>query len=170
MNWCEFISGVYSNRVLGHGMECKAVFQPPASFQDLAELESQLGAKLPTDLRSLLLQSNGVMSMLKLRDGDWMEDMWLFWTTSNVIEQNHQLRRATMHPFDDTRRSCPRAEELLFFASDGADGIFAHPVNAKGVAEPSVLVWTPIGDELTPIASSLKDFVEGSLTGQTPHY
>ena len=170
MKWCDFISDVYVRRKLVEGLESKAIFQPPASIQDVAELEAKLNTTLPAELQSLLLETNGVMSVLRIDDGEWFNDMWLLWPTTDIVDQNRHLRLATMHPYDDNRRYCERADELLFIASDGADGIFAHPVNANGVAEPSVLVWTPIGDELTPIAPSLKDFVEGWLTGQTPHY
>ncbi|MBI1832962.1 MAG: SMI1/KNR4 family protein [Planctomycetes bacterium] len=85
MIWCDFISDVYAKRKLDHGMESKPVFQAPASIQNCADLESQLGTALPAELRSLLLETNGVISLLKIDDGEWFEDMWLFWPTSQII-------------------------------------------------------------------------------------
>jgi hypothetical protein len=170
MNWRDFIAELYGKAPHAVGFTCKPDFRPSASIAEIANLERQLNTLLSTDLRSLLLDTNGVMNLMKIDDGDWFEEHWLLWTVAEIIEQNIYLRRASMRPYDDNRPYCPRADGLLFFANDGADGIFAHPVKAQRAAEPSVLVWTPIGDELTSIAWSLKDFVEGWLTGQTPRY
>ncbi|MBM3995794.1 MAG: SMI1/KNR4 family protein [Planctomycetes bacterium] len=166
MNWRDFIIEVYADAERAPGIRSKPDFRPPALSQDFAELESLLKVLMPLELRSLFLDSNGVMSMLSVDDGDWFEDMWLFWPISDMVKQNLRMRWATMHPYDDNRRYCPRGDDLLFFASNGADGTFAHPINAQGVVEPSVFVWTPIGDELTLLASSLKEFVRAWLTGQ----
>jgi|ERR1022692_838804 hypothetical protein len=114
MNWCEFISEVYAARQNVPGMASKAVFQPPASNEDVTAIELQLNVNLPTDLNSLLRETNGVLEMDRTDDNDWFVNMWLLWTTSEIIEQNRHLRRATMHPYDDNRRYCPTPMNCCF--------------------------------------------------------
>src|SRR5438067_2438889 len=136
MNWRTFIYGMYAKQEHGDGLESKALFHPPASIQELADLESQVGTSLPADLRSVLLETNGVMSTLKIDDGDWFENMWLLWPTYQIINDNLLMRRESAAgeyegPFQD----------LLVFANAGTDGIlFANPIEHR-VAAPNIMAW-----------------------------
>jgi SMI1-KNR4 cell-wall len=166
MKWCEFISEVYAVRQNAPGVASEPAFQPPASYEGVAAVEQVLNVKLPTDLKSLLLETNGILEMLRIDDGEWFENLWFFWTTSDIIEENLHIRRATMHPYDDNRRYCPRADELLFFAGSGwTDVQLAYPVNGEGLAESRVVAWYPILNELIELAPDLAQFIEGWLSG-----
>ena len=161
MKWRDFISDVYAMRHLAEGIESKAHFQPPALTQDLADLEAQLNVTLSSEFRSLLLEMNGVMSLLKIDDGDWFEDMWLLWPTHQIISENLIRRRESAEGICDGP-----FEDLLIFANAGSDGIlFAHPIK-DGAAVQAVVAWFPAEIELLPIAPTLKHFVEGWLNGQ----
>src|SRR5438552_3310696 len=94
MSWRELISGIYAGVKGAPNIASKPAFYPAASPQDIADLEVQLEAKIPPSLRSLLLESNGVMQMLAIYDGQWFEDMWLLWTVREIIEQNRPFRAA----------------------------------------------------------------------------
>ena len=104
-----------------------------------------------------MLETNGVMDMMAIADGDWFESMWLLWQIEEVMEQNRSYRAAGAYERD--------FHDLVFFAGAGTDGVlFAFPV-VDGVSESRVVVWHPILDELDHLAPSLEGFLRGWLTG-----
>ena len=93
--------------------------------------------------------------------GDWFECMWLVWPTDQIIRENLLVRSEGAEGTYDSD-----LHDLLFFAGAGSDGIlFAHPIAEDRIAALEVVVWHPIDDELTEIAPSLEEFVQGWLTG-----
>lgn len=59
-----------------------------------------------------------------------------------------------------------RLDRLLFFANAGADGVlFAHPIATTGDVLDEVLVWEPIEQRARLFAESLRDHLEGWLSG-----
>jgi hypothetical protein len=158
MKWCEFISEVYAARQNVPGMASKPVSQPPAFNEDITAIELQLHAKLPTELHSLLRETNGILELMKIDVRDWFENIWLLWSVERIISDNLAFRRESAQglyegPFQD----------LLVFSNAGTDGIlFAHPVT-QGQVRSEVVAWYPPEVELRQIASSLKEFLEGWL-------
>jgi hypothetical protein len=160
MNWRELIIGIYEDRRQQPGIAGKPEFHPGASAATIAHAETALNAALPSSLRSLLLETNGVMDMMAIDGGDWFESMWLLWMTEEVVEQNRYYRAASEEKTYERDFST-----LVFFAGAGTDGIlFAFPVE-DGVCAPRVAVWYPIIDELDELSPSLEDFLRGWLTG-----
>lgn len=159
MNWRALITGIYENRPHQSGIAGKPEFYPGASSASVVDAETALNASLPVSIRSLLLDTNGVMDMMAIDGGEWIESMWLLWTIAEVVEQNRFYRAATVEgTYERDFRS------LVFFAGAGADGIlFAFPVE-DGICAPRVVVWHPIMDELDELAPSLEDFLRGWLT------
>jgi hypothetical protein len=152
MNWLEFIANVYGARQHEPGTATKPRFEPPASILDVDELETRLHVSLHSDLRALLLESNGVMEMLAIDGGEWFDNMWVVWPTSEIVAKNESFRKGNV-----------THDDLLFFASAGTDGIlFANPVE-KHTAQSSVVAWFPIEDELRLVAPSLREFMQGYL-------
>jgi hypothetical protein len=161
MSWREVITDIYEHRPHQPGCASKPVFYPAASVKDIVYAESQLVAKFPLSLRSMLLESNGVMDMLAIDRAEWSENKWLLWSIAEIIKGNLFCRAQRE---DGTYERDFRA--LLFFAGAGFDGIlFGFPVGEDHVCAPDVVVWYPIGDEVTGIARSLEDFVSGWLKG-----
>jgi hypothetical protein len=159
MSWRELITGIYNGRRQQPGIAGKPAFYPAASAVALAEAEAALNAALPGSLRSLLLETNGVMEMMAIDGGEWFESMWLLWKIEDVVEQNRYYRTAA-----EQRTYARDFSRLVFFAGAGTDGIlFAFPVD-EGVCAPRVVVWHPIMDELDDLAPSLEDFLRGWLT------
>ena len=159
MSWRDLITGIYESRPQQPGIAGKAEFYPGASAATIADAEAVLNAALPASLRSLLLESNGVMDMMAIDEGDWFESMWLFWKIEEVVEQNRQYRAASEEEKYERDFS-----SLVFFADAGADGIrFAFRVE-DGVCAPWIVVWHPIMDELDELAPSLEAFLRGWLT------
>jgi hypothetical protein len=161
MNWREFISDIYATLPPRPGIASRAAFQTPASLPEIANLEARLDAKIPSSLRTLLLETNGVMDMLAIDEGEWFDNWWLIWPTAQLIDENLRLRAAS------EQGTYKRAfHELLVFAGAGVDGIlFAHPIAPDRAALGNVLVWHALEDRLTEMAPSLEDFLKGWLSG-----
>jgi hypothetical protein len=159
MSWRELITGVYEGRQQQPGIAGKPGFYPAASAQSVADAEAALNATLPGSLRSLLLETNGVMDMMAIDGGDWFESMWLLWKVEEIVEQNRFYRAASEEGTYERDFI-----SLAFFAGAGTDGIlFAFPVE-DGACASRVVVWHPIMDELDELAPSLEDFLRGWLT------
>jgi hypothetical protein len=158
MNWCELISGIYECRRQQPGIASKPEFYPATSAETITDTEALLNVALPTSLRSLLLETNGVMDMIAIDGGDWSESMWLLWKVEEVVEQNRYYRALGVDGNYDRDFN-----NLVFFAGAGFDGIlFAFPLE-NGICAPRILVWYPNTDELDELAPSLEDFLRGWL-------
>ena len=159
MSWRKLITGIYDRRQRQPGIAGKLEFYPAASAATVANAEAVLNAALPGSLRSLLLETNGVMDMMAIDGGDWFESIWLLWKIDEIVEQNRNYRAASAQGTYDRDFT-----SLVFFAGAGTDGIlFAFPVE-DGVCAPRVVVWHPILDESYELAPSLEDFLRGWLT------
>jgi hypothetical protein len=161
MTWRERISGIYEARAERPGIASRPEFYPGASAEHTAFAQTRLSAIFPASLRTLLLETDGVMDMLAIDGGEWFESMWLLWSVQGIVDGNlshRSMKRAGTYDRD--------FRELMFFADAGTDGIlFGFPVMGDGVCAPCVVVWHPIEDDLDEVAPSLEDFLQGWLTG-----
>jgi hypothetical protein len=160
MSWRELITGIYEGCPQKAAIARTPKLYPAASAPIIVEAEAALRTVLPDSVRSLLLETNGVMDMMAIDGGEWLETMWLLWTIQEIVEQNSSYRASSEK--GEYKRDF---RNLVFFAGAGTDGIlFAFPVQ-EGVCAPRVVVWTPIMDELDELSPSLEDFLRGWLTG-----
>ncbi len=161
MNWHDWISNIYEAQTHQPGITTKPTFLPAASMEQLSKLEFDLRARLPESLRSLLLETNGVMERMSINGGEYFDNMWLLWTIAEIVEQNYYFRKQTeegSYNRDFTK--------LVFFAGAGVDGIlFGFPVLEDCICKPDVVAWYPIRDESNLLAPSLQDFLKGWLMG-----
>jgi cell wall assembly regulator SMI1 len=161
MSWRNLISASYETRAEQPGIAGKPQFYPAALAGDIADAEARLNATLPASIRSLLLETNGVMDLMAIDGGDWFDSMWLLWTVDDIVKRNVSWRAATAA--GTYKRDF---HQMVFFADAGTDGIlFGFPVMEDYVCAPRVVVWHPIMDELGELAPSLEDFLQGWLTG-----
>lgn len=160
MRWREAITGLYASSPRRPGIETKAKFFPPASVANMADANAVLNASLPASLRSLLLETNGVMEMMAIDEGEWFESMWLLWTIEEIIAQNRFYRAANRNGTYTRDLS-----SLVFFASAGTDGILFGFTVEDEVCAPGIMVWHPMMDELDKLSPSLEGFLRGWLTG-----
>jgi hypothetical protein len=160
MNWREFITDNYAVAPEQPGIASKPEFYPGASTHEIADVELRLNARLPASIRSLLLESDGVMGMMAIDGGEWFKEHWLLWTVAEVVEQNLWYRgESGKETYERDFR------KVVFFADAGSDGIlFGFPVREDRACASHVVVWHPIEDELDDIASSLEDFLRKWLT------
>ena len=130
--------------------ECESA--PRASVAQLTSVEQKLGVELPDDLRSLLLETNGVQGQ---------HGIDLIWSLERIETDNLAFRAnpdfpELYMPFDP----------LLFFADAGNGDQFAFPILAGQIRRPDVFVWNHELDSRTWIAPSLQRYLEWWLSGQ----
>jgi hypothetical protein len=130
--------------------DCK--FSPRATAAQLAALERALRVTLPADLRSLLLESNGVVGQHGLR---------LVWPIERIESDN-----ATFRGNADFRELYMPFDHLLFFADAGNGDQFAYAVLAGEVRRDDVFVWNHENDSRTWAAPTLERYLEWWLSGR----
>lgn len=159
MDWIPQITAAFATAKNAAECDSKAGFFPPASVEEIAEAECRLNATFPQALQSLLLETNGVMSLLSVHGSDWFDNMWLILPLEEILAEND---RAV--PLGN--QSVRDQYQTLFFAGAGCDGIqFGFPIGEGQRCEDGIVVWHPSRETLTPIASSLETFIAGWLEG-----
>jgi hypothetical protein len=142
MNWKEHIAAICA----------QASFSEPAGEQTLSAAETQLGMRLPEELRELLAESNGVRGEYELA---------LIWPIERIVADNRLFRedesfKTLYMPFDG----------LLFFADAGNGDQFAFAVAGGQVRRPDIFVWNHEEDSRTWLAKDLCDYLEGWISGR----
>jgi cell wall assembly regulator SMI1 len=121
----------------------KAKLMPPAKETDIRAAESSLGIELPSDLKQLLRESDGV-------DAFYNHPVC---SISQIVEMNHEYRTADYladrMPFD----------HLLFFGEAGSGDDFAFPIYRNREIGSNVFVWEHETDCRQNYAGSLSDFL-----------
>lgn len=110
----------------------------PATQKQIAEVEKVLDCKLPTDLKELLLETNG--------------DNWFIFSTEQMIETNSSVRKLDCFmPLD-----C-----LLFFGGNGCGDYYGYPITSQdGVRDDNVFMWEHEYDNRIWKANSLEDAIK----------
>ena len=126
-------------------------FAPPASEGELERAQAQLGVSIPTDLRGLLLESNGCH-----HPGLHLE---LVWSLDRVIEDTLRIRR-------ELSQRGARDRSLVFFADAGNGDQFAIQIHqTPPVGTSYVVVWDHETNEIRQVADNLGEWLEGWLSG-----
>ncbi len=138
--WRDFINNLTTD----------ATFAPGALPSSIAEVESVLAIEFPEQLRTLLLESNGVL-------GEY--ELGLVWNLDRIRDDNLHFRNdasfADLYmPFD----------HLLFFADAGNGDQFAFPIQNGRIQRPDVFVWDHECDDRRWVAGSLKQYIQGGWT------
>lgn len=139
-------------RELIERLDAQATFHPPATPEQLQEVESHLEVALPTELRDLLLETNGA---------EVAYGTGLVWSAETITKRNLDLRHewrlgewVGVMPFD----------HLLLFGELGNGDFVFFPITAEGVRN-RVFLWDHEDDSRTNSAASLVDWLAGR--GQT---
>lgn len=128
-------------------------FHSGATSSELDAIEHALGVCLPESLQELLRESNGVQVTF---------GQHFIWSTDEIVRNNHAMRndpryREDYMPFD----------HLLFFGDAGVDGILFAFASIQGhINRDRVYAWYPIEDNRELKALSLRNYVEGWLSGR----
>lgn len=124
-----------------------ASFRPAVDVDRLAETERLLGCPFHPDLRTLLLESDGVT-------GEY--DLGLVWPIDRILEDNVVFRTDPA--------AAEGASDLLFFADAGNGDRFAYVASAQ--APPEIHVWDHSDGTHRRVAVSLADYLAGWLSGR----
>ncbi|MFN3152289.1 SMI1/KNR4 family protein [Bremerella sp.] len=152
--WRERVERAYDSRVNAEGTSSRPAFYPPCGIHQINQAEERLGVSLPAGLKSLLLESDGLMDLLSVDGHEYFESLWLVWPIEMIVNENQRVtQQGTV--------------DRLFFASAGTDGIlFGCPASLNDDAECAVLAWYPMEDRIVPLADSLGEFIEGWLANR----
>ena len=124
----------------------KAKLSAPASKEEIDAAESTLGTRMPSDLRGILEESNGV-------DGLYSSPIL---PLDRIVSMNQEYRTADYledrMPFD----------HLLFFGDTGNGDDFAFPIYKNGQVGDAVFMWEHETD--------CRQEYSGSLAGFLVHY
>jgi hypothetical protein len=133
---------------LASSLFADARFEPPATPADVDEAEKQLNVKLPAELRSLYLETNGI----KANYGSS-----IVWPVAEMVAQNAIFRESAdfaelYMPFD-----C-----LLFFGTEGNGDQFAYRILAGAISDTEIYEWDHENDSRVWFARDLDDFLRRS--------
>ena len=137
--WRELVSQLFGD----------ARFRAPATAHEVQEIETTFGVTLPADLRSLLLESNGVAAYYSAP---------LVWSAAEMIEQNRLFRR---NP--DFRDLYMSFDALLFFGAEGNGDQFAYRILDGQIREPWIYEWSHESDNREWFAHDLRDYFARSV-------
>lgn len=140
--WLEFIKAV----------EPKAELLVGVTESQLASLEKTLNISLPSELKSLLIETNGIRDEFGLR---------LIWSVEEI--ERHNLKMRTDPIFIDNYMPF---NNLLFFADAGNGDKFAFSIVQGAIRRPDIFVWNHEDDSRTWVAPTLKDYLEWWMSGK----
>lgn len=122
-----------------------AQFHLPAPTEAMAEVEAALGLPFPDELKSLLLETNGLIA-------DYGANV--VWSLSEIIRRNLEMR----HTEEFTSLYMP-FDNLLFFGDDGGGDLFAFPIQKNGrINQMDIFRWDHETDGRIWFASGLRQF------------
>ncbi|MEV0144771.1 MULTISPECIES: SMI1/KNR4 family protein [unclassified Nonomuraea] len=132
--WNDLIGRLYDD----------AQFAASASEEEIDQIERRLGQRVPTQLRELLRESNGIQDQY---------GSGLVWSVQQIIERNEEFRRRA-----DFAELYMSFEQLMFVGDNGGGDQFAHV--RVPAAPDDVFVWDHETDDRKWVAGSLQDYLE----------
>lgn len=142
MNWKSFIENVSSDYHTTH----------PATNKDISLIKEKLNVELPRELEDLLSETDGVYDQF---------DCHLLWSINKIVEENLYYRG-----WEDFKDLYMPFDHLLFFSDAGNGDLFGYAILNGQIQREDIYVWNHEDDSRTWIASSLKEFIEGWITGE----
>ena len=143
--WRELISGLFAD----------AKFSLPATASELERAEAELRIAFPDELRSLLLETNGVMAYYSSP---------LVWPVEEIVTQNRFFRAnpdfAELYmPFDS----------LLLFGAEGNSDHFGYSILGGKIRLSSFIYeWDHESDSRVWFATDLPDYFRRSVPKDEP--
>ncbi|MER6277679.1 SMI1/KNR4 family protein [Streptomyces sp900105245] len=134
--WIEMISS----------LSAEVEFTDPVEQSDIDSVESALGRELPSELKMLLRESNG------LTDEYGCEFVW---PVADILARNREMRESV-----DFRTLYMSFDPLLFIGDNGGGDLFAF------VIEPTrqdIFVWQHESDSRRWVANDLQDYIRRYL-------
>lgn len=111
--------------------------QPPAIESEVCEAEKNLDIKFPQELRELLSELNG--------------DLWLIWSSSQIVEYNQQMREG-FREFADL-------SQFLFFAENGCGDYYGYQIQDGTIQPFPIYIWNHECFESRIVAPNLSEMI-----------
>lgn len=157
--WKEELTSARARFLPQPGIDVRLEFMQPCSSEEVSAVERQLGIIFPESLKTLLYESNGVMKMLSVDGGEWLEDCWAIWPSEEILQRNIWHR---------TKYADRAVDSLLFISSPGVGGVvFAAQALNIPHTDSSIIAWYPDESDVRIVGSTLMDFIVGNLSGAT---
>ncbi|MGF9947197.1 SMI1/KNR4 family protein [Priestia megaterium] len=128
--------------------EC--VFGEPASLEDIAAFEKLFNIQIPDELKTLLGETNGTTNS---------NGCPLIWSTEQIIRENLNLGER----IEDTYILF---NNLLFVADAGNGDMFGYSTSEGFIKQNNIYIWNHESNRRNQVATSLKEFVEGWISGK----
>lgn len=139
---------MWKERIQDRSGTCE--FGPPASADRIEASETELGVRLPEELRSLLAELDGARG-----------EFGLIWSVDRIVEENREFRRD-----EGLRDLYMPFDHLLFFGESGNGDRFAYPIHADGLIHRlDIFAWDHETDSRRWFAPSLRILLEGHPSG-----
>lgn len=127
-------------------------FFPGASKVQIASLEMHLGVAVPEDLKTLLLESNGIADEY---------DAGFLWSVERIAQYNQEMRTQAVY-----KENYMSFNDLFFFADAGNGDHFAFPIIQGKVRPTRIYAWDHEGDSRKEVAFTLKNYFERLFGGK----
>jgi hypothetical protein len=121
-------------------------FHSSATLDEIEKAEVRLGVLLPDELKSLLLESNGV-------EGSY--GLGLIWDVERIKKDNFNFRQIL-----DFKNWYMPFDHLLFFADAGNGDQFAFGILNGEIRKPDIFVWNHENDSRQWVAPTLDVYIE----------
>jgi hypothetical protein len=157
MNWHSRLTSLKYSHPEGR-FSLRQELCPPATDNEIDEAENRLQLRFPRSLRSLLLESNGVMGMMSIDGEEWFENLWTVWPLDEITQQNlwHRERYAGRN-----------LSGFLFFVTAGVDGIqFGFRGRTENADDAAVYAWYPDETDDKLMVDRLDSFLEAWCCGR----
>lgn len=133
MDWLAKIVDAYKTR-RSH-VPARPSFREGASEQAIARLEESLACRLPTSLRSLLSQTDGITEEIQIEPDRWVVASVVIYSVDEMADNNLFMRRE----YADRN-----VDRYCFFSTAGFDGIQIGFCIDSGDCNPAtVIAWYP---------------------------
>lgn len=129
-----------------------ATFSNPSNNEFIKTAERALRTKFPSQLYSLLLETNGCQ-------GEY--DLGLIWSLEKIVEINNYFRKS-----NEFKSIYMSFDNLLFFADAGNGGQFFFPISANKNTRDSVFIWSHEDDSRSWVAPDLATYIDWWLSGK----
>lgn len=132
----------------------------PANKEEITKAEQLLNTKIPQELFSLLLISNGANQVMKHpRTNEIIEIGSIYWTINDIIDKSLE-----QYEYLQTISSGDRTK-YLFFSDNGCGEYFGYRIQDGECNDRTIYIYYPIDNEYVKVAENLEDWMTKWLSG-----
>jgi len=152
MDWKKHIENAYRANDSFTTYGSLPGFAEPATLEEIREIERILKCQIPNDLKSLLMQTNGITEKMILNGGYTEINVFIF-SSEEIVDINVWHR-----DHEEDIRPKQRFHKFIVFGQTGVDGIyFALPISNLEDTKAGIYAWYPIDCEFITVAETLEE-------------